>query len=196
VKLLTVLLSYANVTILTNAESGWVQLATAKFMPAVVPLLERVKIISARSKFELHHPDTPLNQAPFKWKFYAFIDHFKSRNMLHASIQPKEKYNFISIGDSNVEREAFRAVTMGRLNVLSKNVKFVERPTIHALLSQQEVVLKVVHTLVHSDQNFDLQLTAFSAPSQPEIPTYKMPAQPPHSKVNQPDPAMVFDMDS
>ena len=47
----------------TNAETGWVQLSAAKFIPAVVPLLSRVSILSARSTYEGRYPDAPL-----KWK--------------------------------------------------------------------------------------------------------------------------------
>lgn len=40
--LLKLALSYGTVNIVTNAEIGWVELSAAKFMPSVLPLLERV----------------------------------------------------------------------------------------------------------------------------------------------------------
>ena len=56
-------LQYGEVHVVTNAETGWVQLSAAKFIPAVVPLLSRVSILSARSTYEGRYPDAPL-----KWK--------------------------------------------------------------------------------------------------------------------------------
>jgi len=61
--------NYGSVHIVTNAETGWVQLSAQKFMPAIVPLLSKVNIISARSTYEPTHPDSPL-----KWKFCAMLD--------------------------------------------------------------------------------------------------------------------------
>jgi len=63
IQVVTLALQYGEVHIVTNAETGWVQLSAAKFIPAVVPLLHRVSILSARSTYEGRYPDAPL-----KWK--------------------------------------------------------------------------------------------------------------------------------
>ena len=63
IAVITLALQYGEVHIVTNAETGWVQLSAAKFIPAVVPLLHRVSILSARSTYEGRYPDAPL-----KWK--------------------------------------------------------------------------------------------------------------------------------
>ena len=64
IAVVTLALQYGEVHIVTNAETGWVQLSAAKFIPAVVPLLHRVSILSARSTYEGRYPDAPL-----KWKY-------------------------------------------------------------------------------------------------------------------------------
>jgi hypothetical protein len=52
-------LACGNVVIITNAETGWVELSCKKFMPRVQSFLTRVKVLSARSTFESLYPDSP-----------------------------------------------------------------------------------------------------------------------------------------
>jgi hypothetical protein len=153
--LLTLALSYGHVHVVTNAETGWVQLSAQKFMPGLVPLLSRVNIISARSTFEPAHPDSPL-----KWKFFAFQEklsaHFNSADYKCA---PGVKKNVVSFGDSHVEREAVRAVTRAMPSTRCKSVKFAERPSMEQLRRQLELVTNCFHYIHHHDGDLDLQLT-------------------------------------
>ena len=41
----------------TNAEKGWVELSAAKFLPGLVPILDRIKVVSARTMFEPQFPN-------------------------------------------------------------------------------------------------------------------------------------------
>lgn len=61
ITVLNTALQFGAVHVVTNAETGWVQLSAQKFIPAVVPLLSRVSVLSARSTFESRYPDSPLN---------------------------------------------------------------------------------------------------------------------------------------
>ena len=146
---LTLALQYGEVHIVTNAETGWVQLSAAKFIPAVVPLLHRVSILSARSTYEGRYPDAPL-----KWKYYAFQD-----KLAPSFAEPKRQKNIISFGDSHVEREAVRAVTRGFPNTRCKSVKFAERPSMEQLRRQIELVTNCFQYIHHHDGDLDLQLT-------------------------------------
>jgi hypothetical protein len=65
--LLKLAMTFGDVHVVTNAETGWVQLSAKKFLPGVVSLLEQVKVLSARSTYETMFPDSPV-----KWKFCAF----------------------------------------------------------------------------------------------------------------------------
>jgi len=130
INVLKLSLQYGAVHIITNAETGWVQLSAQKFIPGVVPLLEKVNILSARSTFEPQYPDSPL-----KWKFYAFQQ--RLHNILSEQNSCK---NILSFGDSHVEREAVRAVTRDALQTRTKSVKFAERPSIEQLQRQIELV--------------------------------------------------------
>jgi len=138
IALLTLALKFGDVHVVTNAETGWVQLSAKKFIPRVLPILDRVKILSARSTYEPMFPDAPL-----KWKFYAF----QEKLACHLSDHATEKH-IISFGDSHVEREAVRAVTRGLQNTKTKSVKFAERPSMEQLRRQ-----------IDHNGDLDLQLT-------------------------------------
>jgi len=146
---ITLALQYGEVHIVTNAETGWVQLSAQKFLPAVVPLLNRVSILSARSTYESRYPDAPL-----KWKYYAFQE-----KLAPSFSEPKRAKNILSFGDSHVEREAIRAVTRGFPNTRCKSVKFAERPSMEQLRRQIELVTNCFQYIHHHDGDLDLQLT-------------------------------------
>lgn len=67
IALLTSAQKYGEVVIITNAETGWVELSAQRFLPGVVPLVKKLTVLSARSTFERHHPDNP-----YEWKVAAF----------------------------------------------------------------------------------------------------------------------------
>jgi hypothetical protein len=150
VAVLTLALTYGAVHIITNAETGWVQLSAQKFMPGVLPLLAKVSVISARSTYEAMFPDSPL-----KWKYYAFQERLSPT---FNSDSKKEK-NIISFGDSHVEREAVRAVTRGYPHTKCKSVKFAERPSLEQLRRQIELVTNCFQYIHNHEGDLDLQLT-------------------------------------
>jgi len=149
ISLLRLAKMYGDVHVVTNAETGWVQLSAKKFIPGVVPLLEEVNVLSARSAYESMFPDSPL-----KWKFYAFQE--KLCDVFAKSQSPK---NIISFGDSHVEREAVRAVTRGLPNTKTKSVKFAEKPSMEQLRRQIELVTNCFQYIHSHDGDLDLQLT-------------------------------------
>jgi len=174
VALLTLALSYGTVNIVTNAETGWVELSAQKFMPAVLPLLSRVNVLSARSTFEPAYPEAPL-----KWKYYAFHERLRSvfgdacmdgrageADIASLPVGDMKK-NIVSFGDSHVEREAIRAVTRGVPGWRCKSVKFAERPTVEQLRRQLELVSNCFHYIATHPADLDLQLTVTLHASSP-----------------------------
>jgi hypothetical protein len=85
--------------IITNAEKGWVELSSMKFIPRVHQLITDVKsnihIMSARSTYRNLCPNDPN-----RWK----------KNAMIACVMSRFKYfdemNLISFGDSECERNA------------------------------------------------------------------------------------------
>jgi hypothetical protein len=176
--LLTLAMQYGRVNIVTNAETGWVELSAQKFIPAVVPLLQHVTVVSARSTYEPAHPEAPL-----KWKFYAFHERLRaafgagcmdSRVPEGAPLDTvtEMRHNIVSFGDSHVEREAIRAVTRGVVGWKTKSVKFAERPTVEQLRRQLELVTNCFHYIATHQSDLDLQLTVTlhtTPPPQPVV---------------------------
>lgn len=67
-KILNLSVKYGKTYIITNAGDGWVQYSAKKFVPSVVPILEKITIISARAKYE------HLTKDYTKWKLHAFLE--------------------------------------------------------------------------------------------------------------------------
>lgn len=138
------------VCIVTNAETGWVQLSAKRFMPAVEPLLSRVRVLSARSTFE------PVSDCPSEWKVRAFHQVLSEH---YVKADPLRVRNVVSFGDSIHERHAVHKVTTGVPNTLTKSVKFVERPSAEQLNRQIELVSGCIGDIVDHGANLDLMLT-------------------------------------
>ena len=149
-----------HVHIITNAETGWVQLSAAKFLPLTFPLLSRVRVLSARSTYEAVFPD-----CPHKWKFCAFQREVAvggrpgGGGACGGGGGEEWERSVISLGDSHVEREAVRAATRGLQGVRCKSVKFAERSTCEQLRRQVELVTSCFHYIHQHKGDLDLQLT-------------------------------------
>jgi len=159
ISLLRLAKMYGDVHVVTNAETGWVQLSAKKFIPGVIPLLEEITVLSARSAYEAMFPESPL-----KWKFYAF------REKLGELFTKAHAKNIISFGDSHVEREAVRAVTRGFPNTKTKSVKFAEKPSMEQLRRQLELVTNCFQYIHSHDGDLDLQLTVTKTEPAPASP--------------------------
>eukprot|EP01083_Nonionella_stella_P049195 131210_1 len=147
IRMLTVAIRHGDTTIVTNAETGWVQLSCQRFMPNVFQYLQSVNILSARSTYEADFPE-----APSKWKVEAFNHTLKSIPAQHSK-------NVISLGDSQAEREALQIVSRELSDVRTKSVKFVERPTIEQLTKQLDLVITCFQGICEYEHDLDLLLS-------------------------------------
>jgi len=86
--------------IITNALDGWVQFTAKRYMPELLPVLEKVHIISARERFEEKGPADPE-----MWKEMAFLE-------VCQELDDDKATNLISVGDSQYEINA--AYALGR----------------------------------------------------------------------------------
>lgn len=144
-ELLSTALSYSGVAIVSNSQTGWIQQSAEKFIPKLLPLLNKCTIISARSTYENLYPGNQI-----KWKFHAFQDLLKNNG---------GTYNIISFGDSFIERAAILAVTRDLPNTKTKSVKFVENPTANQLCQQQELITNCYKCIYTHNNDLDLMLT-------------------------------------
>lgn len=150
--LLSAGMAAGTVLVITNAETGWVELSARKFMPRVLPLLARLRVLSARSAFEGAYPD-----APSEWKVHAFHQELSAA---YAGAGAGRKRNVVSFGDSVHERAAIHKCTAGMGGaVRTKSVKFVERPTVEQLRRQVDLVAGCLDEIVSHNGSLDLMLT-------------------------------------
>jgi len=155
-KVLKMALSLGTVHVITNAETGWVEMSAQKFFPRTLGLLSQIKILSARSTYEHMYPDCPM-----KWKYCAFLDQLSP----YFSDNRFKKKNIVSFGDSQAEREAVLMVTKGVPNTQTKSVKFAEHPTIEQLQRQVELVLTCFSHIIDHDGDLDLCMSLSANPT-------------------------------
>eukprot|EP00931_Biecheleriopsis_adriatica_P009652 TRINITY_DN110714_c0_g1_i1.p1 TRINITY_DN110714_c0_g1~~TRINITY_DN110714_c0_g1_i1.p1 ORF type:complete len:353 (+),score=92.36 TRINITY_DN110714_c0_g1_i1:63-1121(+) len=139
------------VVLITNAERGWIELSCNKFLPTLLPILEDIKLVSARTTYE-----GPEITSPVDWKVHAFkneIDRFYARQ---TRLGAERRKNVLSLGDSIHEREALMRATAPMQDCRSKSVKFKEMPDIPEILKQHSLVASCFEQIVHHDANLDM----------------------------------------
>lgn len=134
------------VIIITNSESGWVDLSCRKFIPGILSLLYRIKIISARSSFE-HISDDAI-----EWKRSAFAQEI---SLVYTGKEIRK--NIISFGDSTQERIALFKIAHV-LKALPKSIKLVERPILEQLKRQLDLVGSCLFEICKKTESIDLML--------------------------------------
>jgi hypothetical protein len=105
-------ITFGTCIVITNAETGWVELSCKKFLPRVLPVLSRLRVLSARSTFEALAPDSPSD-----WKVHAFHQEIGAA---YAGRAPEARRNLISFGDSIHERAAIQRVAQTTESALRK----------------------------------------------------------------------------
>eukprot|EP00586_Coscinodiscus_wailesii_P015779 CAMPEP_0172500296 /NCGR_PEP_ID=MMETSP1066-20121228/136526_1 /TAXON_ID=671091 /ORGANISM="Coscinodiscus wailesii, Strain CCMP2513" /LENGTH=287 /DNA_ID=CAMNT_0013274449 /DNA_START=164 /DNA_END=1024 /DNA_ORIENTATION=- len=78
IKCLTAASHHGTVIIITNSDDGWVKFSAEKFLPNLLPCLDTIRIISARTRYERFYPHQPLC-----WKAAAFAHEV---NEIYATI--------------------------------------------------------------------------------------------------------------
>lgn len=137
------------VFLITNSETGWVELSCQRYLPNVVPLLPFMRVISARTRFESIHPNKPT-----MWKFEAFRE-----ELMRESLCSDLALNVISVGDSLYERDAvYMACQELLLQPLIKSIKLIDDPEVKELTSQLIVLHKCIDDVVAHDNHLDLWL--------------------------------------
>jgi len=131
-----------HILIVTNAETHWVEMSTWCFIPRIYHLLEKCKIISARSTYEHIYPKEPV-----KWKYHAIQDNI-----------PDNTTTILSIGDSLVERNAVMAM---KNDYTVKMVKMTTFPSLQQLIYQQTLIYNWIGYILAHKGHLDL-MTSFS----------------------------------
>jgi len=141
-KILEIAIKAGSTYIITNAQSGWVEYSAARWAPELLPVLRKVKVISARDRFEPHFPHDIM-----QWKIQAFLE-------VQRQLDPTPLTNIVALGDANYEIEAARIMADEFAQGLLKTVKFRPHPDpeehrlqLELVESNLERVIESVHPL-------------------------------------------------
>lgn len=145
-KLLELAIPRGQTFIITNAMDGWVESSAAKYLPQLLPVLDQVRVISARSQFEVHYPGDVS-----KWKTQAFLE-------VQRQMDSRTITNLISLGDSNFEMEAVHVMGKKFKEALVKTIKFRENPAPLELLKQLQTVARKFESLVENAKSLKTSL--------------------------------------
>jgi len=140
-QLLELAISLGQTYIITNARQGWVEYSAAKWVPDLLPVLQSVEIISARTR---HGAQYPGNVS--MWKIHAFSD-------LQKQLDLPVITNLVSMGDADYEMEATQIIAADFSEALVKTIKLQERPDPEVLLKQLTLVADKFKKIVHSARN-------------------------------------------
>lgn len=154
--LLMCAMSEGDTIIVTNGKPNWVKESCRYFFPSLWPTINRLKVISARERFEHLFPGDP-----FAWKRHAFKRILQQRS---KQVPADLGLNLIVLGDSLAEIEAAFSATdsSSRGRVLVKAVKFRATPSCGQLIGQLRKVKIEFDKIVKEGHNVSKILVARS----------------------------------
>jgi len=135
-QLLQLAQSLGQTLIITNAQEGWVESSAEMWAPSLLPLVQKIRVVSARSRYEDVHPMDPM-----KWKVETFKD-------VQREFDSTVITNVVSLGDSEYEMEAARLMAKGFQQSSIKLVKFTDRPNPQELLRQLQLMIEELECVV------------------------------------------------
>jgi hypothetical protein len=146
-KVLNKAILYGNVVIITNAHSEWIEESLKKLMPIVYKFIinKKIKLISARDEMGKTIPD------PTRWKAIIFQKYFE------LTFQNKDNINVLSFGDNYYDRYALFNLTSSSVN-LRKNIKLLEKPTMHQLINQLILIDILFHKIIPFNRELDIRI--------------------------------------
>merc|ERR1719203_435783 len=137
--------------IITNAAEGWVEHSCLRFLPSLVPILQRLPIVSARSDFQ------PLGiRCPTEWKCRAF----DREVMAFSDMLGGGGLSVISIGDSISEHMALLRAAQKVPGCCAKSLKFAEQPSIEQLMEEHALVAGTLDEVAEFDGDLDVDVGA------------------------------------
>lgn len=165
--------THQKVIIITNSDDGWVKFSAERFVPNLVPVVEKYRIVSARTRYERFYPGQPLC-----WKAAAFAHEVNemyeadvnssigsmeltdvSSNESDEEHEPlSARREIISFGDSTEERTAVRIVS-GQLSALPKSVMFLSNPSPAQLIGQLAMITSHMRFVCENKSSLDLEIS-------------------------------------
>ena len=145
-QLLEMATKFGHTFIITNAIRGWVEYSANKYIPSLLPSLQKIKIISARDNYEQQLPGQY-----HEWKVQTFLRVQKELNQQIIT-------NLVSLGDSNIEMDAVHVMGSEFAEALVKTIKFRETPTPDELAKQLDLVAQKFEKILLNARNLKISL--------------------------------------
>lgn len=154
-KLLSILMRYGRVIIVTNALLTWISVSSS-VLPRTQKLANYIKIVSARGEYQQYTPNI------LEWKTLAFKNEFNKTHKYDKTSKYDNKiYNIISIGDAEYEYMAL--VNLYGFNKehkkILKSIKLVKNPSLEVLYDELNVLIHsmpyIIKSKKHMDMNFN-----------------------------------------
>jgi len=143
--------------IVTNGNATWVMDSATRFMPNLLPMLERITVVSARARCEKRYPGDP-----YMWKKVAFEELLVDGRDFTEGIG----LNLVALGDQNPEIEAAHSIVHlieGQSCVTT--VKFKEAPTVAELIGQLGRAEEELAAIVQGESGAYLSMSRMRVPS-------------------------------
>jgi hypothetical protein len=147
-------LSKGEVFIITNSGDGWVHACAQFYYPNLIPILEKINIISARDLYQKEYPNDPTT-----WKIKAFNDLKKRFNFEKCIVS-----NIICIGDNNCEIIAAQKLGEEFKNCLVKTIKFREKPNLKELIKQIILINEQILRVYNYPKSLTIQVNKMKNP--------------------------------
>lgn len=147
-----------------------------RFVPNLLPVIAKYRIVSARTRYERFYPNSPLC-----WKAAAFAHEANEiyESDTNTSLESMEssdvssddsastgdsgrKREIISFGDSMEERTAVRIVS-GQLSAVAKSVMFISSPSPLQLIGQLNMVTSHMKFVCEYESSLDLEISPHQA---------------------------------
>ena len=145
-QVLSMAIQYGDTYIITNANQNWVDFSAAKYYPSIVPLLQKIKVLSARSLFEKKFPND--NRM---WKLSAFAE-------VGKLYEENKVTNLICLDDSDLEIEAGNKLSAMFVETFLKTVKFREEPKPEHIIKQLGLFSKQFEEIHSSARNISIKV--------------------------------------
>lgn len=184
--------STTQVIIITNSDDGWVKYSCERIVPDLLPVIDKYRIVSARTNYEKFYPGQPLC-----WKAAAFAhevnelfqdccpslqeisdisseesfdmnNNSKNGKPTISTEQNSGEREIISFGDSMEERTAVRIVA-DQLGAKPKSVMFVPSPTPTQIIGQLEMLSNHMKFVCEHEFNLDLEINSEQADRSAEL---------------------------
>jgi len=177
-KVLTEASKHGEVIIITSADEGWVEYSAKRFVPKLLPVLEGIKVVSARSGYEKFYPKKSLcwKAAAFACEVNQIFNNMTEESsfddsstlLTEASIiscstsstssSERRRREIISFGDSMDERTAVKIVA-SKLGAFSKSIKFIQHPSPVQIIGQLSIVNSQLNYICGNEKDIDVEIS-------------------------------------